>query len=556
MSRIFFLLFFIAALIGGYGLGTGLLHKKKGGKISLAVGIHPEREVAPVEYKSFAVVLRARNDALWIEDSLRSIFAQDYDRFRLILVDDGSIDDTFAKAQQFISDNQLEARVTVVQNEQAQGSVASLYRAAELCRDFEIMVPIEARDWLAVPTVLDRLNRAFQNTDVWAVFGQAIQYPEYQIVQPPEWDREEIEKHGYGNQFLRAPVSFYAALFRKVPLSSLFSSGSISSDTSRYLIPLLELSGGRFKSISEPLVFENQTLGPKKIALFDHEPFAPLSHFPKAPLAAPKADILLFSYDRPLQLYALLESIHRHMTGYEKLSVLYRASDERFAMGYQELKATFPDVFFIKQGHEPRKDFKPLVMKTVFDSSSEYILFGVDDMIVKDDVDLSQCMSVMEKTGAYGFYLRFGRHINHSYQASTEQKVPDPIPLSGDIYAWDVKKGDLDWGFANTVDMTLYRKKDLKSSFESFGFKTPTVLEFGWAKHQPKDAIGLYFERSKVVNIPLNVIVKTGNPHMNYLTPEELLVKFNQHLKFDIEPLYQVENPSPHYEYFPEFITR
>ena len=105
--------------------------------------------------------------------------------------------------------------------------------------------------------------------------------------------------------------------------------------------------------------------------------------------------------------------------------------------------------------------------------------------------------------------------------------------------------------------MTLYKKSVLQMPFEKMRYKTPNSLEFSWAKeYHPENEIGLYFEHSKVVNIPLNVVGRTGNPHMNYLTAPELLAKFEQGLKINIEPLYRVDNSSPHFEYYPEFVLR
>jgi hypothetical protein len=206
---------------------------------------------------------------------------------------------------------------------------------------------------------------------------------------------------------------------------------------------------------------------------------------------------------------------------------------------------------------DPLRDFKPNVKKIIFDSPSEYVLFGVDDIIVKDFVDLSLCMDQMEKTGAYGFYLRFGRHINHCYPFDQHQELPPSQPLTGDVYAWDLETGEYDWGLANSLDMTLFKKESLKEAIAELKYKTPNSLEFIWAeKCAPEKAIGLYFEHSKLVNIPMNIVGKTGNPHMNYLSTEELLVKFNQGLKIDIEPLYKVENRSPHLDYIPEFVIR
>jgi len=150
-----------------------------------------------------------------------------------------------------------------------------------------------------------------------------------------------------------------------------------------------------------------------------------------------------------------------------------------------------------------------------------------------------------------------GRHINHCYQFDQPQAVPPSQLLSVGIYAWDIETGELDWGFPNSLDMTLFKKSSLKKAFLESKYKTPNSLEFVWAKeYAPKKAIGLYFERSKLVNIPMNIVGKTGNPHMNYLNTEELLAKFNQGLKIDIEPLYKVENNSPHVDYIPEFVMR
>lgn len=138
---------------------------------------------------------------------------------------------------------------------------------------------------------------------------------------------------------------------------------------------------------------------------------------------AQEADILLFSFDRPLQLYACLESIERYFTGVRRLSVIYRTSHDGYLKGYQQVKERFPQVTFIKQSEDhPKKEFKSLVLKSIFDSPSQYILFGVDDIIVKDFVDFKFCMEMMERTKAYGFYLRFGKNISFCYQNKKSKK--------------------------------------------------------------------------------------------------------------------------------------
>ena len=528
----------MVAVSAGFGLGFGWFDKSK--ESGIIARIHPEKDYPVTEYKSFAIVLTAQGEPAWLARALRSIFEQEYDHFRLIFIDDGSKGNAFDQVKEYVVENRQESKVILMKNDEPMGEVACLARAAEQCIDREILVPLSARDWFASPTVLSRLNRAFQNPDVWIAFGQSIRYPTYELIEV--------------NQELPC---FYSALFKHIPLHDLFQGGAITKEKASYLIPLLQIAGGRTRNLEAPLLFANETLArPPLILSTPSIVREPLAEFPPPKLEAPSADILLFSYDRPLQLYAALESIRRFVVGAEKISVLYRASDERFAAGYAEVQKTFPSVVFVPQGAEPRKDFKPLLLKAVFGSPSEYILFAVDDNVVKDALDLNICMNAMEKTGAYGFYLRFGRHIQHCYQAGTSQPLPPSLPLSGGIYAWDTRSATLDWGFPNTLDMTLYRKADLREPLTSLRYKHPNSLEFDWAQHPPKKAIGLYFERSKILNLPLNVVSNTGNPHMNFLSVGELLTKFNEGLKIDIDPLYQVENASPHHEYIPEFVAR
>src|SRR5205807_715644 len=161
-------------------------------------------------------------------------------------------------------------------------------------------------------------------------------------------------------------ISYYAALFKQIHLSDLLSQGHFASDPNAYLNPIIDLAGGRIRKVQEPLSFFN-TVSPIPPAepLTETGKYPPLASFPK-PRGAPAADILIFSFDRPLQLYACPESIQRYITGFENLTVLYRASERPFADGYQKVKEAFPLVHFIAQSmKDPKRDFKPNVQKIV-----------------------------------------------------------------------------------------------------------------------------------------------------------------------------------------------
>ena len=66
------------------------------------------------------------------------------------------------------------------------------------------------------------------------------------------------------------------------------------------------------------------------------------------------ADLIIFSYDRPMQLFALLESIEKNVVGLNKTNVIYRSSNNEFEVGYEIVKKSFPTSNYVKQDNAPR----------------------------------------------------------------------------------------------------------------------------------------------------------------------------------------------------------
>jgi len=273
---------------------------------------------------------------------------------------------------------------------------------------------------------------------------------------------------------------------------------------------------------------------------------------------AQKADLVAFSYNRPIQLYALLESVETYIEGLEEIHVVYRSTDDKYEDAYQEVKHDFPYVIFHKQGKNPRQDFKPLTLKASFESPSQYILFAVDDIIVKDYIDIEKDIELLKSTEAYGVYFRLGLNLDRCYALNRSQKTPPVKPVIDDVYLWNFSSGQCDWNYPNTVDMTLYKKDDIKQAFIRMGYNAPNSLEARWStKRNREKPFGLCYEETKIVNLPLNRVQNTHkNRNMNALSAKELLEIFNNGLKIDIALLFKVKNRAAHMDYVPEFIER
>jgi len=268
-------------------------------------------------------------------------------------------------------------------------------------------------------------------------------------------------------------------------------------------------------------------------------------------------DMVVFSYDRPMQLYAFLESVEKYVTGVNQTHVVYRTSNSVFDASYEEVKKRFPSVIFRKQSENPAADFKPLVLSSVYArcSSSPYIIFAVDDIIVKDSVDLKECAAALEREKAWGFFLRLGKNINYAFMMNEPSPCPEVVQ-DGNMMTWQFGKSVSDWAYSNNVDMTLYRKDDMKDFLMRESYNNPNILEFVWTRYVDLNKKGISFEKSKIVNIPLNLTNPSLNRHLNSYTTQDLLQKFQEGYKIDITPIHGMENNSPHAAYEPVFVMR
>ncbi len=227
MKRLFLCLFFLG--VGAFGFWMGRPSPPK-----VLANIDPEKEFSLAERKSFVFIVYAYNQAAWCERSLRSIFEQEYDYYRVIFVDDGSTDATYQKAKAFILENQQQQKVLLIRNEKKEGFVACLHRAVDQLLDKEIAIPFDAKNWLAYNGALTRINAVYQNPDVWMTFTDAVAYPSY-----------ETQSNGL--------YTFYASLFKELSLDDRVEKESA------YLKNLSDRSEGRTRNLSEPLLFRNQT---------------------------------------------------------------------------------------------------------------------------------------------------------------------------------------------------------------------------------------------------------------------------------------------------------
>jgi glycosyltransferase involved in cell wall biosynthesis len=530
------------------------------------------------EDKPFVVVIASYNNEAVCHKNLRSVIEQEYTAYRVIYIDDCSTDRTYERVEQFIKDHHCEDKFTLIRNEKRLGAMENFYRAIHSCKDEEIVAVLDGDDWFSNERVLAILNGYYAKPKVWMTYGSYVYYPTYhkgecsKRIPEKVWDGKGIRHHSQKGVITSHLKTFYAALFKKIRLEDVTLKGEFLSSTwdMAAMFPMLEMCGKRHARFVPEVLYVNNRSNPLND---DKVNFEAQQTCWKHVLSSPpyervcngtmwerheealKADLIIFSYDRPMQLLALLESAEKELSSLGMKTVIYRASSDEYAAAYQEVETRFGDISFVKQSETPHQDFKPLVMKTL-ERGSPYVCFAVDDIIIKDRIDLAECIKSMQESGAYGFYLRLGRHVDQCYMLNRSQAIPQAIALEKGVHAWEFGLAEGDWGYPHSLDMTLYRKDDVKKAFEKLDFIHPNSLEAAWAMKSPLHRIGLCYEHSKIVNIPLNLVNVSSNRNMNLYTAKELLELFNAGKKIDIAPLYQICNRSAHMDYEPIFIAR
>lgn len=549
--------------------------------------IHSKKQQSIPERK-IVVVIPSYNNALDVtRECLKSVLMQEYSNFQIVFSDDCSPQPDVEKIhRKLIAELDVHKRVTYRRNASRCGPIGNQWHAFHSINPDNIMdnreiiiVNVDGDDFLLCKDALQLVNR-MHHDGAWVTYGQFSLYP------PKRSDKNDCHQiprdiiatnkwrsvpGGLATSHLR---TYRLSLLKDLPLESYLYKGIFypaAGDTS-LMWSLCEKAGFHTKYNSKAVygyrsTNQNETkIYARKLAEYvayarAQMPFQPLKELPiQLPADQYQTDLIIFSFKRPLQLYALLESLEEYVDGLSNIFVIYRADDQRYEEAYNKVKADFGSVHFIRQSVDhPEQDFKHIVVSLLENSPSDYIMFATDDDLVKDYISIQQCTRCLQKTHAYGFYLRLGMNIDYFYMLNRPEALPYLIDIDDGIKAWQFECATDEWAYAHTVDMTIYAKEEIKKALYTMNYSNPNTLEDRWAGcvNHLKKRVGLCFDQSKIVNLPLNRVqnVFCNDRHMD-MDPEELFELFNKGFKMDRRPFYQWNNRSVHAECQLKFIKR
>ncbi len=532
---------------------------------------------AVTEHKPFVLIIPSYNNAEWVQRNVSSILEQKYDNFRVIYIDDASNDGTLAAVKSLVASYGQEHRVQIWHNETNKGAVENIYRAVHSCLDQEIVIICDGDDWLSHEQVLQRLNEKYADSHVWATYGSYIEYPNFSYtvanfaspLPSKIVSNNSIRSFSKKHWCISHMRTFYASLFKQIRLSDILFEGQYydaAADVA-FMIPLAEMAGEHLHFVEDIFYIynraspfnDNKLRAERQKCITAHilslSPYSRVAS-PFVPQTSDDVHLIAFSFNRPLQLYSLLESLQRYGKNLHSISAIYRASSEDYEKGYAEVKLAFPQVRFLRQDGQPHNTFKPMLMKLLKESPEAFATCAVDDIILTDEIDFKEGARLLRKTGAYCFCYRLGHHVDYCYMLDEYQGIPALVQVEEDTFAWSFDQAQGDWNYKTTVDLGLYRKEELIQRWEKLAFVHPNSLEREWYLKEKKGGIGLCCREAKMVNIPMNKVNDSTNRYMNGYSAEELLSKFNEGLKIDIKDLHQIRNHSAHIDFDVQFVRR
>src|SRR5690554_5043795 len=106
--------------------------------------------------QKLVIVVTTFNNADWCVKNLEQFFMQKdpdgtwlYENYRIIIVDDNSLDGNAEYIEHYVQTSNQSHRVTLIKNKTRKRNMANLYYALQLCAPNDIVFDFDGDDWLA-----------------------------------------------------------------------------------------------------------------------------------------------------------------------------------------------------------------------------------------------------------------------------------------------------------------------------------------------------------------------------------------------------------------------
>ena len=211
----------------------------------------------------FKIIIHMYNVEKWIQTTIRSVMAQTYANYEVIIVDDISTDNSCDKVKELIG---VDSRFQLVENKKKRFALENIVRGIKMLTPSEsdVIVTLDGDDWFPHANVLSRIADAYETTNCLITYGTYMTYPEgkrpWNVTQYPA---EVVTNASYRQDIWRASHlrTFKHCLWKNIKESDLKDTNGefyrMAWDLA-FMFPMLEMAGQRQQYIHDVTYIYNR----------------------------------------------------------------------------------------------------------------------------------------------------------------------------------------------------------------------------------------------------------------------------------------------------------
>jgi len=211
----------------------------------------------------FHFIIPGYNASEWLERCVISIQRQEYENYSVTYIDDMSTDNSIDVYKKITKGYNNYNIVVNTNKDYALKNIAKTISAMEPRKE-DIIIVLDADDWLSSPDVLSYLNTVYQKQGCWLTYGSYMYYPFGDVgVEPSDYPQDVVENNLYREDNWRAS---HLRTFKKKLWDKINQQDLVDDDGEYYkmaydqamMLPMLEMAREKAKYIPEVLHVYNR----------------------------------------------------------------------------------------------------------------------------------------------------------------------------------------------------------------------------------------------------------------------------------------------------------
>ena len=272
-------------------------------------------------------------------------------------------------------------------------------------------------------------------------------------------------------------------------------------------------------------------------------------------------EVIIFSYNRPLQLDSLLASLIKFFDKNINLNILYKYDKKNMSKGYEKLIANYitkKNIKFIKENLSFKHSLSKItknIKKNKKNKNTTNILFFVDDQILFREININSLIKLSRYSPIST--LRIGLNTKWSFNLNKKQSLEFyKYKESEDCLIWCPKFADDEISYVFSFDGSTIPLDLFDKFLKYLIFKGPNSLEtsmnYGSIIYKIfKQKISCFKEQS-IVNIVISMVQTETTNRGKFIDINKLMELFedNFKLKLDYKKIKSFNSPHIDYGYY------